>query len=529
MRPLPDVSSPARLLVLCGLLLGLLLTLAAAPPARPQTPPPLVQRTLFGAFVGIDPDDPRRTVLDRPAALGEYEQRIGARVQILSTFHGVGDIFPTAVERQLAAAGSRALLASLDMGAQRAHRFSAWIRGDHDGYLRRLGRALADYPYPVYLRPWAEMNADWVPFQPTSDGRKPAGGTPGEFVQAWRHVVDAVRGAGATNVRWVFNPTADVYPETTSVARIFPGAAWVDVLAMDGYNWGTYPSWRSFRDIFTAQYGRLTALDPQLPVWLAEFASREPSINDGAPVDPSHSKASWLRAAFGSREFPRMQALVTFDIKKERDWRLASSSAALFAARQGLSQRPAPATRQGVAGLGVAGLPPTVRTTGQGDRILGWGRSLDPGTAAYQVLRQRAGRSTWEVLATTRAPQWTVGSASALAGLVRIRGVDAQGRLRWTGQPARLGAPPRPEVSLRSLSDGRLVVDVDPDIAGTGHWKGRLQVRRDGSWQTVQSFRTWGAGEVKRFTAGSGAYRVNIYAGQHQYGALYTQAHQHPG
>lgn len=79
-----------------------------------------------------------------------------------------------------------------------------------------------------------------------------------------RHVVDTVRGAGAGNVWWAFNPTADTYPRTTPVEAVYPGHGYVDVLALDGYNWGDGQglTWRSFRDIVGEQYARLTALAP---------------------------------------------------------------------------------------------------------------------------------------------------------------------------------------------------------------------------------------------------------------------------
>jgi mannan endo-1,4-beta-mannosidase len=418
----------------------LLFTTLLSSPAHSKTPDPLIQRTLFGAFVGIDPGNHHTTVLDKPSALGDYERRIGTNVQILSTFHGVGDIFPTPVEHQLGKNGERALLASLHMGSSSAFRFTAWSSGKHDQYLKRLGRALADYPFPIYLRPWPEMNADWVPFQPTKSGSRPAGGTPTEFKRAWRHVVDTVRGVGATNVRWVFNPTTDTYVETTHVADIFPGAAWVDVLGLDGYNWGTFPSWRSFQNIYTKQYQRLTALHPRLPVWVCEFGSTEPRVDDGAPVDPTHSKARWLRSAFGSTDFQRIQALVHFDVKKERDWRLASSKESLAATRVALSARPKPKTRRGIAGLGIAGLPPTLRFNQTGEKVVAWGRSQDPRTVKYQVQRRKPTQKRWRTVAARKGIQWVPDPSRGLSGKFRVRGLDAGGGVRWVGKSAGFGA-----------------------------------------------------------------------------------------
>ncbi len=249
-------------------------------------------------------------------------------------FHGIGDVFPGPVERELAAGGRRAVLAALDMGAGPGSRFTTWPSHQHDAWLAQLASAAKAFPYQLNLRPWPEMNADWASFQPTADGARPAGGTPAQFVAAWRYVVTYLRSNGATNVRWVFNPTADTYAQTTDVRSIWPGAAYVDVLGLDGYNWGSgasWAKWQSFDDIFREQYGRLTSLDAHKPVWVCEFGSKEPTTSDGAPVDVSKDKGDWYRAAFASTAFPRMTALVAFSTLKERDWRLDSSPSARFA------------------------------------------------------------------------------------------------------------------------------------------------------------------------------------------------------
>jgi mannan endo-1,4-beta-mannosidase len=171
-----------------------------------------------------------------------------------------------------------------------------------------------------------------VPFQPTASGTAVAGGTYAQFVRAWRYVVTFFRAHGATNVRWVFNPTTDTYAETTPVARIWPGARYVDVLGLDGYNWGTggVLRWRSFADIYRTQYQRLIALAPSLPVWVCEFGSKAASENDGADADPRHSNSVWLSGMFSwLGGATHVRALVMFNVRKERDWRIQASPTAL--------------------------------------------------------------------------------------------------------------------------------------------------------------------------------------------------------
>ena len=295
-------------------------------PARSTIRPPA-----FGAFVdGMQQD---------PSVLGKFERIVSTDVSIASYYYGFGDVFPGQLERTFAQGGKRKVLLSWDMGATR---FTEWTTGQHDDYLAQIATAAEAYPYPLYVRPWPEMNGDWQTFQPTASGKRPNGGTYREFIAAWRHVVRHTRSLGATNIRWVFNPAADTYPETTPVNKIWPGARYVDVLGIDGFNWGrdsNWGRWQSFARIMGPMYRRLTALHPTAPVWICEFGSKEPRTADGAPVDPAHNKASWLRRAFSYQGMPRVKAMIYFHARKERDWRVNSSRGARHAVRSALGNR----------------------------------------------------------------------------------------------------------------------------------------------------------------------------------------------
>ncbi|WP_370247061.1 glycoside hydrolase family 26 protein [Nocardioides sp.] len=306
-----------------------------AGPARPAAaaaPPPLARRVRFGAYVDGATDDPAR--------LAAFERMVGRPVAVVSQYRGFGDLFPVPSDLALADApggGPRTLLFSWDMGPTR---FRDWAGGRFDDYLDRVAETLRSTSAPVYVRPWPEMNGDWQTFQPTLHGDRAHGGTYAEFRAAWRHVVDRIRGAGVTNVRWVFNPTVDTYAGTTPVRRIWPGRRYVDVLGLDGFNWGQddgWGRWRSFRATFAEQYRRLTRLDPHDPVWICEVASKEPRSDDGAPRDPRHSKAAWVRSMLAERGFARVEALVWFQERKERDWRINSSRGSLLALRRALA------------------------------------------------------------------------------------------------------------------------------------------------------------------------------------------------
>lgn len=276
-------------------------------------------RVDFGAYVEGMQEDPQ--------AFDDFEQLVGAEMGVASYYYGFGDIFPGPVEQNFAEGGQRKVLLSWDMGPTR---FGQWARGRYDRYLRKIAKAARNYPHLIYVRPWPEMNGDWQQFQPTAPGArsKRYGGSYAQFVRAWRHVVKFTRKRGATNIRWVFNPAADTYAETTPIRKIWPGARYVHVLGIDGFNWGQdgqWGRWRSFEKIFRPMYRKLTRLHRRAPVWICEFGSKEPLKEDGAPADPGRSKASWLRAAFRPSKMNRIEALIYFQADKERDWRINSS------------------------------------------------------------------------------------------------------------------------------------------------------------------------------------------------------------
>ena len=264
----------------------------------------------------------------KPVLLGRLSTQLGQPLGIASVFRGPGDVWPGPEDAKLAL--GRTLLVSWHLDDQS---YGYWASDAARPYLVVVARQVKAYGKPVAIRPWAEMNGDWMPRQPTSS---PTDGYPTgylAFVAAWRAVVNIFRAEGVTNVRWVFNPTTDTYAETTDVRLIWPGRDYVDVLGLDGYNWGTggIYVWRSFEDVYATQYARLTALAPDLPLWVCEIGCADPLSSLNTVTAPSgQSKASWWRdMAATAGTMSTLRAVVLFDIAKERDWRAASSRPAL--------------------------------------------------------------------------------------------------------------------------------------------------------------------------------------------------------
>ncbi len=187
--------------------------------------------------------------------------------------------------------------------------------GDYDDYVREWARSAAQADGEVYVRPFPEMNGDWTDWN----------GDPDALVVAWRRLARLFAEEGASNVRWVFSPNVSDEPRTAEnmMERYYPGNDVVDVLALDGYNWGTtrdHTHWRSFDQVFAVGYERIAALGEQ-PVWIAEVASTE----------HGGSKGAWIEEMLSSTAFPRVEAIIWFNEDKETDWRIESSRGSLRA------------------------------------------------------------------------------------------------------------------------------------------------------------------------------------------------------
>lgn len=276
-------------------------------PSPLTAPPPVTQPRLFGAYVyggvwsGMGPVEALERALDYP-------------LDIVHWFMNWDTPFDARLVASAAQQGRRPLI------SWEPHRqpVSAIAAGHYDDYLRAWAQGAAAYGEVIYLRPFPEMNGDWTPW----NGDAPA------LVTAWQRMVTLFRQEGAHNVKWVFSPNITDEPRTLEnrFERYYPGEAYVDVLALDGYNWGTarpWSTWRSFEEIFAEPYERIAQLGPQ-PVWIAEVASTE----------IGGDKAAWVKEMLATSAFPRLEAIVWFNEDKELDWPIDSSERSLEAFRQ---------------------------------------------------------------------------------------------------------------------------------------------------------------------------------------------------
>jgi hypothetical protein len=295
----------------CGLAVILVSVMLAVLPSVASA-----QSQQFGAWTPGDPYNGQTTGADA------LEAATGRRVDIVNWYQswGGGDWISSVQSHVLGAVtgGGRTPMLTWEPWApgagtdQPRFRLSQIAGGEFDAYITTWALALKLAGAPVYLRPMHEMNGDWYPWGGTVNSN-----TPAQYVQAWRHMVDIFRQVGAGNVRFVWSPNNDDVPASNAMESYYPGASYVDVLAVDGYNWGSgspgHGGWKSFSSVFMRAYDRLKALGPQ-PIWIAEVGTSD----DGG------DKAAWIRDMFAqARNMDRLQAIVWFNENKERDWRAA--------------------------------------------------------------------------------------------------------------------------------------------------------------------------------------------------------------
>jgi hypothetical protein len=195
--------------------------------------------------------------------------------------------------------------------AQPRYRLSNIIHGKFDSYIRTWAHTLAAWKHPVLLRFAQEMDGNWFPWDDHANGNHA-----GEFVQAWRHVHHIFALAGATNVKWIWSPAF-----ARSTAQ-FPGSAYVNVMATTCQNGGRplfARGWQSFARGCGTAIDRLHALEPKLPIQLAETATAE----------KGGSKARWIRNMWAYlRARPYVTSMIWFNLIKETNWRIDSSPSA---------------------------------------------------------------------------------------------------------------------------------------------------------------------------------------------------------
>jgi hypothetical protein len=194
---------------------------------------------------------------------------------------------------------------------------AATIEGRWDDRYATIARAVVAYREPVLIRYGHEMNGHWYPWGTANGNRQ------GEYVKAWKHVVDLFRTVGATNALWVWSPNILRGADNRPLKDFWPGDRYVDVVGLTGYGVRETSPNTTFRATLKQIYD-LT----DKPVLLTEVGAQ-----------PGPQKRSWLKA-FGPwlLDTPRVEGFIWNQVTRDGDWRYNDTASNLSAFKSGLSK-----------------------------------------------------------------------------------------------------------------------------------------------------------------------------------------------
>ncbi|MGA8994005.1 MAG: glycosyl hydrolase [Nocardioidaceae bacterium] len=447
--------------------LGLLPGAAAATTADP--PPAATTQVEPGAGLGVDVDGasetctgpplvcPGRTLFGfatpRVLALGpgltDLETAVAHRSDLVGSYQDFTEPIYTDRVRSAVDSGRTPVVTWEPFYARRplvaSYPLAAIAAGRYDAYLRRSADQAAAVRRPFIIRFGHEMNGFWYPWgqprplhpQSVSD---PAN-TPGAYVAAYRHVVEVFRDRGADNVVWMWSPNLTDANLKISLASLYPGDRYVDVVGLSGY---LEKPTDTFEDRYRPTMAELATIGIGKPVIVAETGAV-------AGADRAPQLRSLLTAMTAE---PRVVGVVYFSQPdKATNYRLDGDDASLAALRGVLDGAAFTAGPAGGAALArtpvLTGVPrvgtevradwswrgdperatgswlscPTVQAAVAACTRVGWGAGITVGSD----LRGRYLRATLGVLSRTAsdyAVSRTIGPVLTVPTAVTPAGID---------------------------------------------------------------------------------------------------------
>jgi len=203
------------------------------------------------------------------------------------------------------------------------------LNGDYDPYLIGFAKQSELWKRPFMIRFAHEMNIERYHWGTKKEGYGPQ--SPDIYKRMFQYVSTMFQKTRARNVLWLFCPNSESVPNASynpgaswnRIEDYYPGKDYVDVLGIDGYNWGTTQTrakngwdsqWKEFAAIFRPPFEKLRQLAPDKPIIVFETAS----VNRGG------DKGLWIKNAFERARDWKLNGLVWFQVKKECDWRINS-------------------------------------------------------------------------------------------------------------------------------------------------------------------------------------------------------------
>lgn len=177
----------------------------------------------------------------------------------------------------------------------------------------------------IYIRFDQEMNGNWFPWSATGVGKN----TTADFVNMWRHVWTMVMtrgGLDAKHVQWLWC-VYNIDVGGIKMEEYYPGAAYVDWVASDGYN-GFSNSWLLPSIVFRSMFSRLHVLAPDKPLAIPEVGTAA-NTSTGAKCslkDSIQCKTEWLTELYAKYLPATMVKMVVYynhfdsSTSKSHDW-----------------------------------------------------------------------------------------------------------------------------------------------------------------------------------------------------------------
>lgn len=178
---------------------------------------------------------------------------------------------------------------------------AAIAKGTYDSYLKQWAADARAVGKPIFVRMGHEMNDPYrYPWGPQNN-------KPKEYVAAWRHVHDVFVKAGATNVLWIWSP----HPAYGYFDAFYPGASYVDYVAVGILNYGTaatWSKWWTFDEMFGQHYAALDSFNK--PIMISEFGS----------LSVGGDRAKWFADALAQmpEKYPSVKSIIFFHYSDDK-------------------------------------------------------------------------------------------------------------------------------------------------------------------------------------------------------------------
>ncbi|MBA1336731.1 MAG: hypothetical protein HPY66_3167 [Firmicutes bacterium] len=257
-------------------------------------------KTLWGIFSEHTPGDYLNS-------LKEVDKLIGRKLEFVMTYSSFDSDFPENDVKEIYNDG-RIMMLTLhpwSYGNTDDILIPKIIEGKYDDYIKRWAEKTKELGEPVFIRFANEMNGDWDQWCAWFYGKDHD-----LFIEAWRHVYNIFKEAGATNAYFVWNPHDRSYPnfKWNNPHLYYPGDEYVDWIGLTGYNNGTsHPGdqWREFDDIYNDIYYEYSSLYPEKPLMITEFSSNE----------VGGDKEEWIKRTFEklAQKYQRIRIAVWFN------------------------------------------------------------------------------------------------------------------------------------------------------------------------------------------------------------------------